>query len=494
MTATVITEMATLLAQQKLIPFFGAGISRPHLGLAAAELARDMAQEIGADPATLLSQLSDDFADKRGEAAFVEFLRKKLVVSTLDDTKASTHRLLLSLGQNLLYTTNQDNIFELVGAKYGRPYRRIVTLNDLSDAIPGERLLIKFHGDADVPQALVFGSRSYRARLVDAANPLDIKLRADLLGKRLLFLGYSFGDENVAKLFDAVRKVFAGAMPPSYLIAFEYTPAMAELEKIYGITVVDPKSLFKEPLTSAEAFERCLKELCDCTISLQAKAGLDNLFSSGKVNVRMVTDYEVSAVTQAIDTPNFADAIHAFRGAFDQAVVPGPMQEAVMSLFQQLADKVNAADDKEMSELKGALFNIRLPTALSVQACARVMAACNRRPARDGFDSLISLSCPAMPDNALPAAAAMAVAVLRDRGETITEKFRRMATFWFEGWEELPPPIKDTAKAMIDSAWTGSETSYTPLMRPGFLPRKGFHDIMRELTNNMPAEFKNPEK
>ena len=39
----VINEIAALLSQQKLVPFFGAGISRAHLGFAAAELAQEMA-------------------------------------------------------------------------------------------------------------------------------------------------------------------------------------------------------------------------------------------------------------------------------------------------------------------------------------------------------------------------------------------------------------------------------------------------------------------
>ena len=42
----LIGEMADLLAQHKLVPFFGAGLSRQHLGVAAAELASEMATEI----------------------------------------------------------------------------------------------------------------------------------------------------------------------------------------------------------------------------------------------------------------------------------------------------------------------------------------------------------------------------------------------------------------------------------------------------------------
>jgi hypothetical protein len=118
--ASVISEIADLLAQQKLVPFFGAGISRPHLGFAAEGLAHEMASTIGVSPSTLLAEVSDEFSDKLGEEAFVEFLKSKLVVSKLDESRVSTHRLLLSLTPNVLYTTNQDNIFELTAAQYGR--------------------------------------------------------------------------------------------------------------------------------------------------------------------------------------------------------------------------------------------------------------------------------------------------------------------------------------------------------------------------------------
>jgi hypothetical protein len=489
----VIAEMAALLAQKKLIPFFGAGVSRPHLGLAAAELARDMAKEIGTAPDTLLSQVSDDFVERRGEPAFVDFLKSRLVVSKLDESKASTHRLLLSLNQNLIYTTNQDNIFELTARLYGRPYRRVVTLNDLSEAVPGDRLLIKFHGDIDVPSSLVFGARSYRARMEAEGHPLDIKLRADLLGKRLLFLGYSFSDENVAKLFDTIRRAFVGQMPPSYLIAYEYNAAMEELSQSYGITVIDPGRLFADAPPGALAFERCLKALCDCTVELQAQRGLETMFSGDKINRRMVTDYEVNAVSNAIDTGPFEVALHAYRGAFDQAVVPTPMQPRVTELFGKLADQVNAADNNQMSELKGALFNFRLPPSFAMEATSFVMAACNRRPVTDGFDEIGFILCPAMPDHTQPVAAAMAVAILRGRNEAITENFRRMAISWFEGWDKLEPGIRNTVKLMADAAWQGSGSSFNPITRPSFLPRKGFHEILSDYQNTLPARFKNPE-
>jgi hypothetical protein len=64
-----------------------------------------MAIELGAPADTLLSQVADQYADKFGEPKFVEYLKSKLVVAKLDEAKAATHRLLVSLRPNLVYTT-----------------------------------------------------------------------------------------------------------------------------------------------------------------------------------------------------------------------------------------------------------------------------------------------------------------------------------------------------------------------------------------------------
>jgi hypothetical protein len=489
----VIEQMAVLLSQQKLVPFFGAGLSRPHLGFAAAELAHEMAKRVGASPETPLSDVSDAFADKFSEGDFVDYLKSKLIVTELDEAKASAHRLLLSLTQNLIYTTNQDNIFELTAEKYGRPYRRVVTLEDLSEAIPGERLLIKFHGDTDVPSSLVFGARSYQSRMDAKDHPLDIKLRADLLGKRLLFLGYSFSDENVSKLLDAVQRAFGGKLPPSYLIAFEYDASMDTLSETYGIRIVDPLRLYPNAQTSPAAFDRCLKVLCDSTLKYQARDGLETIFSNTKVNPRMATDYEVDAVARVIETEPFETAINAFRGAFDQSIVPAHLRERVTELFRLLTDKVTATSDKEMGDLKGALFNFHLPIVFAAQAVSFVMVACNRRPARGGFDSIGMVLCPAVPDDSQPVSAAMAVAILLGRNEAISENFRRLATNWFEGWEEVHPQVRDNVQQMIEAAWRGSGSNFMPMHRPSFMPRKGFHQIMDDMKAKMPKRFKNPE-
>lgn len=193
------------------------------------------------------------------------------------------------------------------------------------------------------------------------------------------------------------------------------------------------------------------------------------------------------------ETESFATAINAYRAEFDQTIVPPHLQDRVMDLFRKLTEKAMPTDDEQMSDLTGALFNLRLPPVFAVQATAYVMAACNRRGGKDGFDSLISILCPALPDNANPSAAAMAVAILLERNEAITENFRRLATFWFEGWEDGPPEMHARIQQMIEAAWQGSGSSFMPLHRPSFIPRKGFHQIMADLEGNFAKRLKNPE-
>ncbi len=47
-------------------------------------------------------------------------------------------------------------------------------------------------------------------------DALDLKMRSDVLGKVILFIGYSFNDANVAYLFRRLNDVF-GKLPQSFV-------------------------------------------------------------------------------------------------------------------------------------------------------------------------------------------------------------------------------------------------------------------------------------
>jgi hypothetical protein len=491
--AATIDNLGKLLAQHKVIPFIGAGVSRQHLGFAGCGLASEMAKLLGIPPETPLSTLADIYIDLYGEADFANFLNIKLKVSELEDAKVPVHRLLLSLSARVVYTTNQDNLFELTATHYGRPYRRIVTLQDLSDAVPGERMLIKFHGDPEIPESLVFGARSYQQRIAAERHPFDIRLQSDLLGKQFLFIGYSLQDENVGKLLAAVNKIFGGKMPESYLLAYEYDPSMQDLSTAYGVHVINPVSFFNEPITAADAFERLLKSVCDSTIKYQTQQGVQTLFNEQIHNPRMVTGFELDALTKIVETETFESAIKAFRGLIDQTSIPTSMLDRCLNIFRCITERADPKKESDFSSLKGMLFNFRVPPSFAIQAMSFVMAACNQRPRAQGYDDFASLICPATADEHRPIAAAMAVTVLRERGETITDQFRHLATSWFQGFEEIPEPLLESVKLMIAEAWPGSMAPQSPLNRPQLSFRaKGFQSIMNDMTENLPKKFQTP--
>jgi hypothetical protein len=64
---------------------------------------------------------------------------------------------------------------------------------------------------------------------------------------------------------------------------------------------------------------------------------------------------------------------------------------------------------------------------------------------------------------------------------------------WFAGWDQLEPPLKDSVKATINYAWHGSGAQFPWEGLPSVLPHKGFHEIMRDMQQMLPARFRNPE-
>jgi hypothetical protein len=96
------------------------------------------------------------------------------------------------------YTTNFDNFLERVFALHKRPHS--VVAFEAEMGIERTCEIVKFHGDLDHPSQIVLTESDYEKRLA-LSTPMDHRLRADLLGRVVLFIGYSFRDPNVSYLF-----------------------------------------------------------------------------------------------------------------------------------------------------------------------------------------------------------------------------------------------------------------------------------------------------
>lgn len=100
---------------------------------------------------------------------------------------------------SVYYTTNFDNFLER-GLRLGGRTCNVVAVEAEMGISGGDCEVVKFHGDLDHPDQIVLTELHYEKRL-SLSNALDYRLRSDLLGRVILFLGYSFRDANVSYLF-----------------------------------------------------------------------------------------------------------------------------------------------------------------------------------------------------------------------------------------------------------------------------------------------------
>jgi hypothetical protein len=108
---------------------------------------------------------------------------------------------------NTFYTTNFDTFLEDSFELLGRKSKVIAREQHMNRSLNDECEIIKFHGDLNNPERLVLSEADYEGRL-NLSTELDYRFMADLLNRKVLFLGYSFRDPNVAYLFRKINEQF----------------------------------------------------------------------------------------------------------------------------------------------------------------------------------------------------------------------------------------------------------------------------------------------
>ena len=250
MSATI-ADLADLLQQNRLIPFLGAGFSE-NCNLPAASV--------------LVSQLQHHFklTDLSLPGTEIELLRLaeylqivhhgsieqvlKPIRTILNDenvdiSQSTPHLLLAQLGAPIIYTTNYDRLLERTYDFLSIPYHTVVSTADIIKSVEGgEVQIVKFHGSLETADSIILTESDYYERL-EFVTPIDIKLRADILGKSILFMGYSFSDFNIRYLWFKLRKMMQGLdtnlRPDSYILLFEPDQINRVLLENMGIIPID---------------------------------------------------------------------------------------------------------------------------------------------------------------------------------------------------------------------------------------------------------------
>jgi hypothetical protein len=238
--------------EEKIIPFIGAGLSS-HLKLPTSkDLIKILANEMtDYDPEIFeiygeFSQLVEYCAEGTVKIGHVgNLLSNKFNVDDNKIKKSSAHQALAKCNFPLIYTTNFDNIIErsIEIENNEKPYV-VRTLNDLVKISKNTKtIIIKFHGDFNDDSSLVITEESYFNRL-SFESPLDIRLRSDILGKTLLFIGYSFKDINIRYMIYKLNKLrreekLENDQPIAIITLFDSNDIIKNLFKRRNVEIVE---------------------------------------------------------------------------------------------------------------------------------------------------------------------------------------------------------------------------------------------------------------
>jgi hypothetical protein len=246
-----IEDLARSIRQRRALLFVGAGISMS-VGLPSWDrLIQHMVEELGIDPAIVDHRqgshqtIAEYYRLKRGSLGPLRsWLDRNWVVSH-DMVEASRlHRLIVDLDFPAIYTTNYDRNLEVAFEIHGKPYAKVANARDIAQADPDVPTIVKFHGDFDDDASLVLTETDYFDRLA-FDSPLDVRFRADALGKAILFIGYSLSDMNIRLLLHRLWQTWHRAgceadRPQSFVFMARHNPVEEAVLKRWGITMISP--------------------------------------------------------------------------------------------------------------------------------------------------------------------------------------------------------------------------------------------------------------
>jgi hypothetical protein len=257
-------EAAPRLQQEyrdgRLIPFLGAGFSKPLKLPDWSELIGWMAERLGFESDLFrlhgrYEQLAEYF-QLSGHDHFQQLVYE--MTRRFDSEEAARtrrtsrmHNALASLEWRTLYTTNYDSHVEGAIQDAGRKAAVLSSFDDFQmRREPGTCEVIKFHGTLAKPDTIILTESSYFRRFA-LETPVDQRLRADLLSHSFLFMGYSFNDWNIRYIWYRMHQLrLQGQVGPRrhatrrcFLVTFGVGPVQPDLLDQWNIDMIqlDPE-------------------------------------------------------------------------------------------------------------------------------------------------------------------------------------------------------------------------------------------------------------
>jgi hypothetical protein len=244
--------LADAIKRRHAILFVGAGVSMA-VGLPSWQtLADHLLKELELKP-DVIEGISDGYQmlaefyrlKQGGLGPLRSWLDRNWKVASDRVSSSHLHKLIVDLDFPAIYTTNYDRNLETAFEVNKRPYSKIANAKQIADAEEGVTHIIKYHGDFDDDASLVLTETDFLNRL-SFDSPLDIKFRADALGRTILFIGYSMSDPNIRLLLHSIWQTWERSghqdhRPRSFVFMPSSNPLQEALLARWGITLLTPE-------------------------------------------------------------------------------------------------------------------------------------------------------------------------------------------------------------------------------------------------------------
>lgn len=355
MLARIPDELVRLVRERRVIPFVGAGFSAglglPGWGDLLADVASDL--RIGeSDPELTyeqLRELADDDSLRVAEYLYIRAggsigpLRHSVTNALRTDRSPAdylSHVELLNLGAPQVYTTNFDDLIERTYRELGQPVEVVALPRDVAAADSTMTQVVKYHGDLRFDETLVFTESQYWKRL-DFESPMDLKFRSDLLGRSVLFMGYSFSDINIRviwfKLMQMMRDVPRKDRLRSYIVRLESNPVLEALFEDVGL-----KTIVLDPNGDAAKAGRKDKLIGEFLAGLASLAAPD-MRIPGSRGVKMFASRELlrDVAKELAGLPEAGKPVPAGPGRLARLLgrqVPGPLRGEAQQVLKRLSE------------------------------------------------------------------------------------------------------------------------------------------------------------
>lgn len=341
-------EVVEMLAERRVIPFIGAGFSAslklPNWDKLLSKVAEDITCEYTYHE---VKKFCDNDLLQVAEYYFLKSDKnigpiRHVISNSLKYEKgpilSGAHVELVNLGAKQIYTTNYDDLIEQTFKALGMPAEVIALPKHVATSDGKNTQIIKYHGDLKFENTLVLTESSYYSRL-DFESPMDLKFRSDLLGKSVLFMGYSFRDVNIRVIWFKLMKMMSDVphedRPKSYIVRFDHNPVLEKLYEAVGIKtiVLNPKGekLSEEKMT--QVFADFLLELTNYVKLTNKIPGTDRPMFFSMSTYRRLKTYIDNTRKRSM----YIYMVDEIVKSAAKRDIPEPMKEYVDEILNQVA-------------------------------------------------------------------------------------------------------------------------------------------------------------